>query len=208
MTENEKVLEPQTAPENGKQKKGGFKAKTKEWFRKKAVALKRAPQNIALLVLALTTVYFMLALYSISQAVDKSFNITTATGICVFVTTLLSLLVLVSFLNAFPKRKKPNIFFIILVFVMIGSMAACDIVYYIQMNECLAGITNPATSDIYRLVSAAQPFMLVHIVLLGVSAVVFALLPLYKKLILKIDTKVVLESAAENMHGEIDIRED
>ena len=150
----------------------------------------------------------MLALYSISQAVDKSFNITTATGICVFVTTLLSLLVLVSFLNAFPKRKKPNIFFIILVFVMIGAMAACDIVYYIQMNECLAGITNPATSDIYRLVSAAQPFMLVHIVLLGVSAVVFALLPLYKKLILKIDTKVVLESAAENMHGEIDIRED
>ena len=125
-----------------------------------------------------------------------------------FVTTLLSLLVLVSFLNAFPKRKKPNIFFIILVFVMIGAMAACDIVYYIQMNECLAGITNPATSDIYRLVSAAQPFMLVHIVLLGVSAVVFALLPLYKKLILKIDTKVVLESAAENMHGEIDIRED
>ena len=45
-------------------------------------------------------------------------------------------------------------------------------------------------------------------VLLGVSAVVFALLPVYKRLINKINTKVQLESATENMQGSIDIQED
>lgn len=57
-------------------------------------------------------------------------------------------------------------------------------------------------------VEKAQPYILAHIVLLGVSAIVFALLPVYKRLINKIDTKVVLESATENMQGAIDIQED
>ena len=187
-------------------KRGG----AKEWLRKKVVALKRAPQTIALIVMVATTVYFLLALFPISQAIRKSFNdpATPATGICLFITTLLSLLYLVSFLNAFPKRKKPNIFFIVLVFVMIGAMIGCDVGYYIQMNNCIAAISDPSTSLSYAAISKAQPFVLVHIILLGVSALVFALLPAYKIAINKINTKVELESATENMHGGIDIQED
>jgi phosphoglycerol transferase MdoB-like AlkP superfamily enzyme len=223
MAENENVLvgevpentetENKTPeqPLNNQLSKGKkFQAKIKEWFRKKVVALKRKPQMIALFLLAVTTIFFMLALYTISQAIDLSAanaNV-KATGICVFIVTLLSLLVLVSFLNSFPKRKKPNIFFIILVFVMIGAMIACDLVYYIQMNNCLADpLVAPGTS-MYMAVEKAQPYILAHIVLLGVSAIVFALLPVYKRLINKIDTKVVLESATENMQGAIDIQED
>lgn len=211
MAENENVLEPNPAPEKAKPAKGkNFKANLKEWFRKKAVGLKRAPQNIPLAVIAITTVYFMLALYMVSQAVDKSYGepTTPATGICVFITTLLSLLVLVSFLNAFPKRKKPNIFFIVLVFVMLGAMIACDLVYYFEMIDCLNGTANPETSEIFKIVSMAQPYMLVHVVLVGISALVFALLPVYKKFIMKINTKVELESATESMQENIDIQED
>ena len=151
----------------------------------------------------------MLVLFSISKAVNYSANNanTTATGICTFITTLLSLLYLVSFLNAFPKRKKPNIFFIVLVGVMIAGQLACDLVYYIQMNKCINSLTDQ-TSDMAVACSAGQPYIIGHIVLLGISSVVFALLPLYAMLIRKIDTSVKLESATESMSGKIDIEEE
>lgn len=202
---------PAPKPSKGKASKG-----VKEWFRKKIVGLKRSPQNVALLFLAVTTVYFMLALYRISMAIDKvagQKGIETTIGICIFVTTLLSLLVLVSFLNAFPKRKKPNIFFIVLVFLMIGAMVACDIVYYVQMNDIMSlpdyQSTKKEVVEIISLITTGQTYIIVHVVLLGISAAVFALLPLYSKLINKINTKVELESATENMkEGAIDIQED
>ena len=218
MAENENVVveevpevQPQTpeAPQsNGPTGGQKFKAGVKEWFRKKIVALKRKPQTIALLVLAITTIYFMLALYTFSQAINISYEETSATGICIFISTLVSLLVLVSFLNAFPKRKKANIFFVVLVFLMIGGMVACDLVYYIQMSNYMGTISNPSASTVYATINKAQPYMIVHVVLLGVSAIVFALTPVFKILINKINTQVKLESATENMHGEIDIQED
>ena len=201
MAENENiVLEEQ--PEVPAKPKKDRKAAAKEWFRKKIVSLKRAPHMIALICYLATTVYFMLVLFCFSQAIDKGANeisVAPATGICIFITTLLSLLVLVSYLNAFPKRKKPNIAFIILVFVMVAGMVGCDIGYYVQMTNL---------ADRYVEVAKAQPYLIIHLVLLGISTVVFALLPVYKKLIQKIDTSVVLESATENMQGQIDIQED
>ncbi len=197
----------QPTPPKGKSAKGDVK----EWFRKKIVALKRKPQNITLLFLAVTTVYFMLALFKISQAVYEVYSqegVETTIGICIFVTTLLSLLVLVSFLNSFPKRKKPNIFFIVLVFLMIGAMIACDIVYYVQMTDILNLPKLQGAVETIAKVNIGQTYIIVHVVLLGVSAVMFALLPVYAKLINKINTKVELESASENMHGAIDIQED
>ena len=200
--------QPAPKPSNGKKQKG-----VKEWFRKKVVALKRKPQNIALLVLAVTTIYFMLSLYKISQALYEVYEqegVETTIGICVFVTTLLSLLVLVSFLNSFPKRKKPNIFFIVLVFLMIGAMIACDIVFYVQTNDILAlpALQAPESAATVAKVTLGQTYMLAHVGLLAFSAIMFALLPAYKILINKINTKVDLESSTENMHGEIDIQED
>ena len=236
MAENENVLKPENIAEQPveeqpvvseavelpaetavkqptppKGKKGGA---VKEWFRKKTVALKRKPQNIALVFLAITTIYFMLALYKISQAVYEVYTLEgfeSTIGICIFVTTLLSLLVLVSFLNSFPKRKKPNIFFIVLVFLMIGAMIACDIVYYVQMNgalDILVERLGNLDNAMAKAILPGQTYIIVHVALLGVSAVVFALLPVYAKLINKINTKVELESATENMRGAIDIQED
>lgn len=210
----EPVVEPVQAEKEAalasqQPEKTTFQAKLKEWFRKQVVALKRAPHRIPLIFLAIVTIYYLLVLFNISQAVAGSATNehVKATGICTFITTLLSLLVLVSFLNAFPKRKKPNIFFIVLVFAMIAAMIACDLVYYIQMNNCLANLQDK-TSEMFKSIEGVQPFVLGHIILLGIAAIIFALLPVYAKLINKINTKVELESATENMQGSIDIQED
>lgn len=201
MAENQKAI-----TNNVKSNKG-----VKEWFRKKIVSLKRAPQTIPLAVLAITTIYFMFILFTLSMALNECYQereYVPVAGLCLFVTTLLSLLVLVSFLNAFPKRKKPNIFFIVLVFVMIGAMVACDLIYYFEIQSYLLSGNIEQTSSIYHTIQAGQPYTIVHVILLGVSAVVFALLPAYRILINKINTKVELESATENMKGGIDIQED
>ena len=199
----------QNNEENKPSKGKSFAAALKEWCRKRVVTLKIKPQIIPLVVMAITTVYFMLVLFSISKAVSYAANQeqTSATGICIFITTLLSLLYLVSFLNAFPKRKKPNVFFIALVGVMIAGQLACDLVYYIQMDACIKSLTD-TTSEMAIACRNGQPYIIGHIVLLGISAVVFALLPVYSKLIKKINTSVKLESATEQMKGNIDIEED
>lgn len=197
--------QPEAQPDNTPSVGAKIWAAVKEWFRKKVVALKVKPQLIPLLVLVVTTIVFMLSLHGFSQAIKETFSekTTKATGICIFITTLLSLLVLVSFLNAFPKRKKPNIFFIVLVFVMIAAMLACDIVYFVQMSNCIKDkpVLEPE-------IQPGQPYILAHIVLLGVSAIVLALLPVYSKLIKKIDTSIKLDSATEHMNGNIDIEEE
>ncbi len=202
--ENQTEMQPETPPENKPSVGAKVWAAVKEWCRKKVVTLKIKPHLIPLIVVVVTSVCFMLFLHAFSDAIYASFGekTTQATGICIFITTLLSLLSLVSFLNAFPKRKKPNIFFIVLVFVMIAAMIACDVVYYVQMSNCLK------ESGENALISDAQPYIIAHIVLLGVSAVVFALLPVYSRLIKKINTSVKLDSATENMSGKIDIQED
>ena len=200
-----KENQPETQPENKPSKGSRFKASVKEWFRKRIVALKIRPQIIPLIVLLITSVVFMLSLYKYSIAIYASFDVeaTSATGVCIFISTLLSLLVLVSFLNAFPKRKKPNIFFIVLVGVMIAAMIACDLVYYIQMENCMEQQTSLATD-----INPAQPLALAHVILLGVSSIVLALLPAYTILIRKIDTSIKIDSATEHMGEKIDIEED
>lgn len=209
LNEMQPEPQPEMQPENAPSTGARIWAGVKEWFRKKVVALKVKPHNIPLVVLAITSICFLLFLQKFSIAINASANDarTKATGICIFISTLLSILVLVSFLNAFPKRKKPNIFFIVLVFAMIAGMLACDSVYYVQMENCIeANLTvAPKICDNVR---PGQPKIIAHIVLLSVSAVVFALLPVYGRLIKKINTSKKLESATENMNSGIDINED
>jgi phosphoglycerol transferase MdoB-like AlkP superfamily enzyme len=208
MTENENVVKDNTVDSGVT-----FGAKVKEYFRKKVVNLKRKPQNIPLIVLLATSVYYMLILFVLSKSIDvcaENSNV-PAGGICVFITTLLSLLSLVSFLNAFPKRKKPNIAMIVVVFVMIAVMIVCDILYYVQISNylkylvSLSSYAEASADPDYITAYAGLPYVIGHIALLAASAVIFALLPVIKILVNKIDTSVKLESATENMNGKIDI---
>ncbi|MDE7086780.1 MAG: hypothetical protein K2O67_01175, partial [Clostridia bacterium] len=212
--------------------KESFGAKVKEWFRKRIVNLKRKPQNIAFLVLVVTSILFLMSLNTFSYVAFKRFNDVAWLGLCIFVSTLFSILVLILFLNTFPKYPKVNkktgkkryinYVMMALVFVFIAAMIAVDIIYYHILTGKIAGnesrffetlaeanrysqywgekfTANPEldpTRYAPQLKSSLN-LAIAHVVMLGISALLLATLPLYKKLILKINTKK--EIADNNM---------
>lgn len=209
----EEVLEENIATEVAPQSdsdKPSVGARVKEWFRKQIVGLKKAPQRIPLLFLLIASLCYMIILFNYSKTINQSSRAAelSSTGLCVFVVTLISLLVLVSFLNAFPKRKKVNWFFIALVIVMVGAMVACDVLVYIQLTNNLKSIpADRVNSSNYDPLRRSLTHTIIHLILLGVFAIVFACLPLIKMGLNKINTKKVVESASSNMKEEIDLQE-
>ncbi|MDE7300666.1 MAG: hypothetical protein K2N47_00705 [Clostridia bacterium] len=212
------------------EKKPGVGAKIKEWFRKFCVNLKRKPQNIPFVILAAINVYQLRALTRFSHAVIRYAGTIEWVGLMVFINTLFSILILVAFLNTFPKLKKPkskivftmtesgvklnvNIIFLVVMALMAVAMIVCNAVYHKIMTpfyiKNYVEFPDPTAIDqaAKALVGSTLTLSIVHIILLGVYLVLFFTLPLYRKLIMKIDTSVKLESATENIK-EIDLQED
>lgn len=202
--------------------------KVKEWFRKQLVNLKRKPQNIALLVLAISSIFYLLSLSTLSPGPTQDFSGTTWLGFCIFVNALFSILVLVLYLGIFPKYPKVNkktgkksyisIPKIVLTVLFMAVMIAMDILYYMILIGTMKGneakfFSTAAEAQKYIQyltpgfdVSTmegnlnAKPYLLAslsvsiaHIVLVGISAILLATLPLYKKLILKINTSKIVD---------------
>jgi glucan phosphoethanolaminetransferase (alkaline phosphatase superfamily) len=200
---DEQVTSEVAAADASEVAKPGFKARFKEWRRKQIVGLKRAPQRIALIFLTITAVYYLICLYTISKGTYPISNLEYI-GLFVFINTLFSILSVVSFLNAFPKRKKPVLAMIIVVFAMIAVMIVCDVLFFVKVSNLIANSKKFTEKAIY----STRPITIVHIVFLVISAALLGLTPVIGKLINKIDTRVELESTSENMHGQIDIQED
>lgn len=183
-----------------------FSAKVKEFFRKKLVWLKRSPQSIALLFFVIPSLIYILGLGTVSLAIVGSTGMKIPgflevewSGHAIFVNTLLSILILALFLYCFPKHKKPNIAFIVLVFVFAVVMILMDVLFYVKLS---AYPTARGTAS----VESALSLTIVHIVFQGISMVVFALLPVYKRLLLKINTRK--EVVSNDIHEAIDIEDD
>lgn len=209
--------------------KGGFKAKFKEWGRKKLVGLKRKTQMIPLLVLVIGTIYYLLSLSILSPGPVNDFSGASWLGFSVFVNTLFSVLVLVLFLNVFPKYPKVNkktgkksyvnYIMMALVFVFIAVMIAMDILYYNRMLSCIpknetkffatvaqanrfkaywdpsfdVSKINPENAAKTAYLYKSFGILIGHIVVISIAAILLATLPLYKKLIMKIDTSKKIE---------------
>ena len=88
----------------------------KEFFRKKMVALKRKPQTIALIFLAVTFLIYSLNLRMVSDTTAR-INM-KGMGLAGFATMLFSMLSFVCFLNTFPHRKKVNIPMLVIFFAI------------------------------------------------------------------------------------------
>ncbi|MGN0817430.1 MAG: hypothetical protein ACI4L9_00535 [Candidatus Coproplasma sp.] len=212
------------------EKKGSFGPKMKEWFRKQCVSLKRKPQKIAFLFFAITSVIYLVGLNTFSPAPVKDFSSQAYLGLSIFINTLFSILVLVLFMNSFPKRgvvnkktgkkHKVNYVMLALTFVFIAAMFAFDIIYYVQLLGCIAGneskffstmaeaqgykaywsdsfAANPVLngSDYRSYLLASFQLDIVHMVFLGISTLLLVTLPLYTKLIMKIDTSKEIASS-------------
>ncbi len=187
--EQAEVNKEQTAPE--KPQKPGFGAKLKEWNRKNIVNLKRKPQRISFYCYVICAVFYLIALFTFSKGASAVAAKVKVSGILIFVSTLLSILVLVSFLNAFPNRKKPVIAMIVLVFVMSAAIVACDLALFIQVLQATQSVKRPYTETA---VYTSLPLYVVHLVLLVISMVLFALTPVIHKMLLKINTQIEIES--------------
>ena len=171
----------------------------REILRKLLVSLKRRPQIIPLIALACAFLVYSLNLTAISNTTAKIQG--PQMGLCGFVAMLFSILSFVTFLNAFPKRKKANVPMLVLMYVMFGIIILSDLIYYSRITNALTRTDNPITvteNTLYIL--EAQNIVIVHVVLIGLVAALIALLPVYGKLIKKINTSVEVED-----NGSLDV---
>jgi len=186
--------------ENGQKSKTssgkGSPSGLKEALRKFIVSLKRRPQMIPLTMLVITFLEYSLHLTTISNTTAKIQG--AGMGLCGFATMLLSMLSMVSFNNAFPRRKPVNKPMLILMFVMLGIIIFADVTYLNAIYAAVFRAENPiavTTNTIY--IAYAEYYLTTHIVLLCVSVALIVLLPVYSKLIRKIKTSIEVEENGE-----------
>ncbi len=174
-------------------------AKIKEFFRKLVVSLKRNPSVIPLLMLLVAFLVYSLNLTALSNTTAKIQG--KGMGLAEFAIMLLSLLSMVCMLNAFPRRKKPNYPMVGLMFVMFGVMIYCDIHYRGAIMAAVSRPENPVQVADYM--NTAYSMLQTHIILVGITAALVLLLPVYTKLLKKINTTVEIED--NGSMGEIEI---
>ena len=179
-----------------KEKKGNGIFKGPEFIRKFIVSLKRRPQNIPLVVYIIAFCVYSLNLTNISHTTARILG--RNMGLYGFITMLLSILLIVCFMNSFPRRKKPNYPMLILMFIMTGVVIFCDIKYQNIVFTALNRAENPVKVEVY--IANAYNMLNTHVLLLGVALALTVLMPVYKKLLGKIPTGVVIEEN-DNMAG-------
>ncbi len=184
----------------------------KEFVRKFFVSLKRSPQNIALVMMLVTYVFYSLNLTNVSNT--TAFVGKPNMGQCQFVAMLLGILSFVSFLRAFPRREKPKILMIGLTILMLAASAFVEIVYAFRIDSKLNDPVHPLVirdnkgelNDAGKAVLATQPIISIHIILLLICIALIVLLPVYSKLLRKINTSIDV-AGNENMRS-IDMAND
>ena len=173
-------------------KTAGKAARMPEFLRKLFVSLKRRPSILALLVLAIGFLYYSLNLTDISNTTAKIQG--PGMGLCGFATMLFSMLSLVCALNAYPRRKKPVIPMLVLAILMLGLIIFCDVHYTGLITAATTRLENPIKVDASTIyIAKANNMLWDHIVIECIGAAMLLLVPLYSKLLRKINTSVTVE---------------
>lgn len=177
----------------------------KERVRKFFVALKKNPQAIPLVALTVAFVQFTLNLSDISNTTAKIQG--QNMGLSQFVSMLFMLLSFVCLLNAFPKRKKPNLAMNIILRVLYGAVIFADAHYLGCINKALTRVANPIviTADT-AYIEIARQALKAHIVLIAITIFFVIFEPIFAALIKKIKTSIEIEEG-EKIEA-IDIAED
>lgn len=176
----------------------------KEFIRKMIVSLKRKPSMIPLIMLFVSFLYYSLNLTSVSNTTALIQG--KGMGLSQFCIMLFNMLCMLCMLNAFPRRKKANIPMVVLVYAMLGILLLCDYHYISCIATALSRPENPITlteKNIY--VAKAYNMLATYQVMLIITAVLTATLPLYSKLIRKIKTSIQVED--NGSMGQIEIEE-
>ena len=175
-----------------KKKPGGVK----EFFRKKIVTLKRKPQMIPMLVLAVGFLFYSLNLTHVSDTTAKIQL--SGMGLSGFCTMLFSMLSFVCFLNAYPHRKKTNIPMLVLMFLMLALLIVCDTFYMGQITKAITRADHPIVVDANTAyITKAYDMLNVHRIIIAVGAALTLLVPVLRKLLKKIDTSLPVEEGMQ-----------
>ncbi len=173
----------------------------KESFRKFLVSIKRNPQMIPLVMLFASFLLYSLNLTHMSDTTAKLMG--KNMGLCQFAMMLFSMLSMVCMLNAFPKRKKANIPMIVLMYVMFAVMILCSVVYsnaivnaWTRENNPISWTVNPFTLEAYNMLYYFR-------IMIIVTAALVALLPVYSKLLKRINTNIDVEDNGDMAEIEI-----
>ena len=184
----------------GKKRKG-----LKEFFRKSIVSLKRKPQTIPLVVLAIGFLVYSLNLTHVSDTTAKIYS--SGMGLSGFCTMLFSMLSFVCFLNAYPHRKPTNIPMLVLMFLMLALLIVCDTFYMGQITKAITRAEDAIVVDHNtQYIAQAYDMLGVHRIIIAIGAVLTLLVPVLRKLLRKIDTSLPVEDNAQM--GEIMLSED
>ena len=174
----------------------------KEAIRKGIVNLKRSPQTIPMVMLLISFVVYSFNLTNMSNTTAKIQGV--GMGLCQFCIMLFSVLSFVCMLNAFPTRKKPVLPMVILMFVMFGVIAYCDIHYCNAIMAALTRAESPIVLDVNTIyIANAYNMLQTFLILMGITAVLVLTLPVYTKLIRKINTSVDVEDNGDMAQIEI-----
>ena len=165
--------------------------KIKESIRKSIVSLKRNPGVIPLLMLAISFLYYSLNLTDVSDTTAKIQS--AGMGLSQFSIMLFSLLVMLCTLNAFPIRKKPNWVMVGLAVAMIALIIFCDSHYISSVVAASRRPENPIQVVEGGYIHNAWKMLKTHRIMMGVSAALVVLLPVYSKLLKMINTSVEIE---------------
>ena len=167
-----------------------------ELKRKAIVTLKRNPHFLPLSTLLIGFLIYSLNLTDISNTTAKLQG--QGMGLCSFVTMLFSMLSFLCMLNAFPKRQKPNILMILIMFVLFGCMIYADYSYIGRIIYATTRPDNPIKiTQSTSYITTAQTIMALHMIFTAVTAVFVVLEPLFAKLIRKINTSIEVEGNGE-----------
>ena len=177
----------------------------KEFFRKFLVSLKRSPQNISLV--ALVAAFFIYSL-NLSFIANTTARINGANmGQCEFVAMLFSILAFVVFLRTFPRRQKIKKVMMGVLLGMLALLIFVDAVYMMRIVEATTRTENTIIIDeASGYIAVAYTIVSMHVIFIAATAVLLIFLPLYSKLIRKINTSIEVEGN-ENMAA-IDISGD
>lgn len=179
-------------------KKGfsGFGAWFNERVRKFFVALKKNPQAIPLTMLCISFLQYSLNLTDISDTTAKIQG--QNMGLAAFVAMLFMILSFVCMLNAFPKRKKPNVPMIVLMIALYGAIIFADVHYMTRINAAIYRAESPikiTSSTMY--IYDAYNTVLINIILVALTIVCVLLEPVFAKLLKKIKTSIDVEGSGD-----------
>lgn len=173
-----------------------LKHRIREILRKSIVSLKRSPQSIPLLTLVAAFLVFSLNLSAIANTTARINGANM--GQCEFVGMLFSILAFVVFLRIFPRRKPPVKPMAVLLYIMLALLEGADALYITRILTAVNRTENRIAVDSQTIyISTAYNVIVAHMILIGATAVLFALLPVYSKAIRKINTSIEVDGIGE-----------